>query len=159
MTVLNVVLLGTPFVTEPRQALRDYLYNNYGLADPAKADVRFDLTFGSTGRNFVVVENNSRSNKPQILGNGRRKYTDTKRIQVLCKGMTNAQSNLFKIEEELDRIINTNIAGMNSYGINEVQLSEFVPLSTNPDGKKTLTKEYVYRSRALCTLTYEKVPA
>lgn len=158
--------LGGIFTVDPAVALWTFIKANWGVVTgytvPAVGNVKFDTKFGDMiGYNFVIVENMPVDIKPQILGAGRFRYMDTKRIQIMCEG-TSAKNTKWNMERHIDSIVNGNVTGMQAtFGIDEVLLSEFVEIPvdvteaeiTDRKASRVLTA----RSRALATLIYDQV--
>lgn len=159
MAVLLNSLLDTAFVTEPAEALKTYISDNYIIGTPAKADTKFDTKFGNLSeRNIIIIENIANSTKRMTLGIQRYAYNETKRVQIFCRGST-AKNNKYLIEQHIEDIINANSLGMQSYGIISVIIESFQDISTEADGdisKGKPRKETIFRSSALVRMYYEK---
>jgi len=165
--LLNAQLSGV-FTVDPAVALWTFIKNNWGTVTgytvPVVANVKFDTKFGDMiGYNFVIVENMPVDIKPQILGAGRFRYNDTKRIQIMCEG-TSAKNTKWNMERHIDSIINGNVTGMQAtFGIDEVLLSEFVEIPvgvTETDiTQRKASRVLTARSRALATLIFDQYQA
>ena len=170
--LFNAQLSGV-FTTDPAVALWTYLKNNwdiatgytstpdYGLAGGSITKIKFDTKFGDMiGYNFVIVENMPVTIKPQDLGAGRFRYTDTKRIQIMTEG-TSAKNLKWNMERHIDSIINGNVTGMQAtYGIDEILLSEFVEIPVDVTEaeitERKASRVLTARSRALVTMIYDQ---
>lgn len=154
--------LGTAFTTDPTISLKNYLYNNWststGYAVPDVANVKFDTKFGSfTGFNLVIIEDMPKTSKGQTLGKGRVRVTETKRIQVWCRGLS-GKNNLYLIEKHIDSLINANPTGMNTDGIDIIELDDFtaIPMITDDEiFKGKPQSQEAWRSRATVRLVYD----
>lgn len=131
-----------------------------GYSPPAVGLIKFDTKFGEQKGfyNFIIVENMPQTIKPQILGAGRFRYTDVKRVQIMCLGPS-AKNNKWLIEKHLESLANGNITGMQAtYGIDQFLLSDFTEIFVQPDPNVTAlmpTKIDQARSRALVTMIYD----
>lgn len=162
VSILRVAQLGTAFTTDPAISLKNYLKDNWatvtGYTPPLATAIRFDTKFGNmSGENFVVIENMPQTIKPQTLGKSRTRTNDVKRIQILCIGHSSI-NNRWHIEQHIDSLINANPRGMVTDGIDQIAVDEFVLLENSSDntlapGETTVRS----RSRALCTLIYDKI--
>src|SRR3989304_285169 len=162
---LLVAQLGTAFTVDPSVGLWTYLKSIWGTstgyAVPAVGSVKFDTKFGEQKGfyNFVIIENMPQTIKPQILGAGRFRYNDVKRIQVMCLGPS-AKNNKWLMEKHIESLLNGNVTGMQpTYGIDEMILTEFSEIFVQPDPNITAlmpTKIDMARSRALITLIYDE---
>lgn len=160
--------LGAVFSTDPAVGLWTWLKSVWttstGYSVPAAAAIKFDTKFGEQKGflNFVIVENMPSATTPQTLGGERYETVDTKRIQILCIG-TSAKNTKWLIERHINSLINSNPTGMQAtYGINEIQLSDFTDIgnTVENDAKITTlqpTRDFQRaRSRATVTLKYEE---
>jgi len=160
--------LGTILTTDPAVALWTYIKNNWsqstGYTVPAVVDIKFDTKFGlHTGfMNYVIVENINTSENDQILGRGRMRITDNKRIQIWCQG-SSAKNTKWNIENHIRSIINANPTAMQAtYGIDLIRITSFQEIYTEPvdddsrNDRAPATKgQWISRSRALCTMIYD----
>ena len=161
VSILKLAQLGTAFTQDPSISLKNYLSTNWstvtGYTVPISNAVRFDTKFSNmSGENFVVIENMPQTIKPQILGKGRTRTQDVKRIQILCIGHSSI-NNRWSMEQHIDSLINGNPLGMITDGIDIIELSDFTLLENTPDNTKMPSSVVVKsRSKATCTLTYDK---
>jgi hypothetical protein len=159
--------LDSVFVTDPAISLRNFIRDNWavvtGYTVPAAATVKFDTKFGEQKGfyNFVIIENMPVQSTPQILGGGRFRYRDVKRIQVMCLGPS-AKNNKFQMEQHIESLLNGNLLALQTGGIDEFWMTEFTEIFVQPDPNITAlmpTKIDQARSRALVTLIYDKYRA
>ena len=165
VNILKNAQLGTAFTVDTSVGLWTYLKSIWGTstgyAVPDVTKVKFDTKFGEQKGffNFVIIENMPIQSKPQILGAGRFRYNDVKRIQVMCLGPS-AKNNKWLMEQHIESLLNGNITGMQAtYGVDEFILTEFSEIFVQPDPNITAlmpTKIDMARSRALVTLIYDK---
>ena len=161
--MLNSQLSGV-FTQDPSISLKNFLSTNWtvvtGYVPPIATTIRFDTKFGNmSGENFVVIENMPQTIKPQILGKGRTRTVDTKRLQIYCVGHS-SKDNKWKMERHIDSLINGNPTGLTANGIDIMELGEFVEIEAAPDNPKNPAGTTVIaRSRALVTLTYDEYQA
>lgn len=156
---LNNVLLNGPFSTDPAISIKNYLQNNYSLLNPPAASITFDTKFANMAKqNAVIVKPVSLTMPPVVLGAVRYRYTANYRLQVYCTGHS-AKNNKFLIEQEIERILKTNVNALNADGIEEIILDSFAEIETNFDGvnKTTADTSLVARSTAAITAVYDKV--
>ena len=156
--------LGTVLTQDPSISLKSFLSTNWavatGYSPPIAAAIRFDTKFGNmSGENFVIIENMPQTIKPQILGKGRVRITDVKRLQIYCVGHS-SKDNKWKMEKHIESLINGNPQGLNANGIDIIDLSEFVEIEAAPDNPKNPAGTTVIaRSRALVSLIYDEYQA
>lgn len=114
--------------------LKTFISDNYDLSAPAKTSVNFDTKMARLEKeNHVIITRMPKASKHELLGGGRRRYTDVKRVQVICTGHS-ALNNRYLIEQELEDIINANIRGMQTtYGIDEIEITSFTAFNTFTD--------------------------
>lgn len=109
-----------------------------------------------SGENFVIIENMPKIIKPQILGKGRTRTEDVKRLQIYCVGHS-SKNNKWLMERHIDSLINGNPTGLNADGIDRMELSEFVEIEPSADNPKAPgLPTTIARSRALVILTYDQ---
>lgn len=162
---LLVAQLGTAFTVDTAVGLWTYLKSIWatstGYTVPDVTKVKFDTKFGEQKGfyNFIIVENMPIMSKPQILGAGRFRYNDVKRIQVMCLGPS-AKNTKWLIEQHIESLLNGNVTGMQAtYGVDEFILEEFTEIFVQPDPNITAlmpTKIDQARSRATIRLIYDK---
>ena len=157
--------LGTAFTTDPSVALWTYVKSIWGTSTgytvPANTAIKFDTKFGEVKGfyNFFVVENMPSSHKPQIIGANRFSVSEVKRIQIMCVGKS-AKNVKWNMENHISSLINGNITGMQSYGIDSMILSDFTEIpTTETETIKTDLQPNVgfqkTRSFATVTLRYD----
>ena len=162
---LLVAQLGTAFTVDPSVGLWTYLKSIWGTVTgytvPDVTKIKFDTKFGEQKGffNFIIIENMPQTIKPQILGAGRFRTNDVKRLQVMCLGPS-CKNVKWNMEKHIESLLNGNITGMQAtYGIDEFLLSEFTEIFVQPDPNITAlmpTKIDMARSRALVTLIYDE---
>src|SRR3990167_5756709 len=133
MAVLKNVRTGAT-QSDTSVGLKSFLSDNYTLSAPAKASVNFDTKMDRLEKeNHIIVTRMPNTAKHELLGGGRYRYLDVKRVQVICTGHS-ALNNRYLIEQHLDDIINANIKGMQAtYGIDEIQITNFTAINTFTD--------------------------
>ena len=161
VNILRLAQTSAAFTQDPAISLMNYLKNNWttvtGYTVPQVTAIRFDTKFGNmSGENFVIIENMPQTIKPQILGKGRTRTLDVKRIQILCIGHSSI-NNRWNMEQHIDSLINGNPLALTTNGIDIVELSDFTVLENTPDNTMDPAQTTVRsRSKATCTLTYDK---
>jgi hypothetical protein len=160
--------LGTAFTIDPAVGLWTYLKSIWGTTTgytvPNVTKIKFDTKFGEQKGffNFIIIENMPQMIKPQILGAGRFRTNDVKRLQIMCLGPS-CKDTKWKMERHIESLLNGNVTGMQAtYGIDEFTLSEFAEIPVQPDPNITAlmpTKIDQVRSRALVTLIYDEYQA
>lgn len=154
--------LSAVFSQDPTISLKNYLSTNWatvtGYSPPAAAAIKFDTKFGSfTGFNLVIIEEMPKSVESQIVGKGRTRVTETKRLQIWCRG-SSAKNNRYLMEKHIDSLINSNPTGLTSDGIDEMHLDDFteIPQITDDEiNKAQPQRQEVWRSRATVRLVYD----
>lgn len=154
--------LGTAFTQDPSISLKSYLSTNWttstGYSVPTAANVKFDTKFGSfTGFNLVIIEDMPKTSQAQTLGKSRTRNTETKRIQIWCRG-TSGKNNRYLMEKHIDSLINGNITGLQANGIDLMELDDFteIPQITDDEiNKAQPQRQEVWRSRATVRLVYD----
>jgi len=147
---------------DPSIALMNYIRDNYTITHPSKESIKFDTKFGDYSKeNFIVIENMPTLATAQVLGKYRIRYTDTKRIQILCNTKS-ARNDIFLIMEHLDDLINANPIAMQSpYGFDEISMDEFQEIRLTSDRNITdmevnESEDFVQRRWAIVTMLYTK---
>jgi len=140
--------------------LKTFLSANYTLSSPAAASINFDTKFERLNKpNHIIVERMPRLIKPEVLGAGRFRYEDVKRIQIICTGQS-ALNNRYLIEEHLDDIVNANPTGMQAtYGIDELLLTNFTTIRVVTEDQLNHVQAIpteTARSFAECHMWYSK---
>jgi hypothetical protein len=127
---------SAPFSENPAKSLLDYLYNNYSAASPiakgstqTSGQVVFLLNYGNFAQslNQVYVKPYTEVYEEQTGANPRLHVQATYKIDVFTKN-TVALARRWSIEEEIERIILSDVGALQSKGIDEVYL---VDLETN----------------------------
>lgn len=158
--------LGTALTTDPSVALWTYIKSIWGTSTgytvPVNTAIKFDTKFGEMKGfyNYFVVENMPKSVKPTVLGAARFHTDEVKRIQILCVG-TSAKNTKWNMEQHIQSLVNGNVTGMWSYGIDEMILSDFqeIPTSESETIKTNLQPNTGFqkaRSFATVTLRYDQ---
>lgn len=163
--LINVVL-NARFSKDTTIAVKDYLTTSWpaggAMSDNTlvAANINFDTKFKRLDKNYhVIIEKMPKQSKFQGTGGARFRVTEFKRIQVFTKGHS-ALDKLWKIEEEIYSLINSNIRGMYADGIQKAYITEFTPIYTYADGditKGVADPSLIGRSRAIVTLKYDMV--
>lgn len=154
--------LSAVFSQDPSISLKSWLSTNWttttGYSPPAAALVKFDTKFHSfTGMNLVIIEEMPKTTESQTLGKGRTRVTETKRLQIWCRG-SSAKNNRYLMEKHIDSLINGNPTGLQSDGIDEMHLDDFteIPQITDDEiNKAQPQRQEVWRSAAQVRLAYD----
>src|SRR5689334_5519983 len=91
----------------------NFISSNWGGGvTPVAAAINFDTKWSRLDKlNHVIVEKMPNQITPQTLGASRSRFTDYYRIQVYCTGFS-AINNKYNIEQEIQRIIQGNVTGI-----------------------------------------------
>jgi len=150
---------GAAFTQDPSITLLNYIKNNWVIADPPVADINFDTKLARFDKHLhVIVENMPELVRQQVLGAGRFRITDTKRVQLRGDRPT-AKDKIWKMKERIEAIINANPLGMQSNGIDFAFVVDYQDVIEAPQGDATNeTVTYgLMVGRFLVEMTYDKV--
>lgn len=128
--------------------------------DLVAGNINFDTKFSRMDKLYhVIIEPMPIQSKFNGTGGSRYSVKDQKRIQILCKGFS-AKDKKWKLEQQIYSMINANIRGMITDGIEEAFITDFQEIAVDSDdlmstGLAQPKVATIARSRALVTLQYD----
>jgi hypothetical protein len=162
---LQLSRLQGNWTENPCKSVLDYLFTNWAASDPAKGasqgvgPVVFLRNFADAGRslNKIVVRPSNETSEPETAAQPARDRThQTLLIDVYTKNVL-AHDKRWKANEEIQRIIQSDVAGLWSKGIEEMYLEEFAINEDEPDSdlaRNVASASYYSWSTAKLTLAY-----
>jgi hypothetical protein len=165
LKALQLSRLQGNWTENPCKSVLDYLFTNWAASDPAKGasqgvgPVVFLRNFADAGRslNKIVVRPSNETSEPETAAQPARDRThQTLLIDVYTKNVL-AHDKRWKANEEIQRIIQSDVAGLWSKGIEEMYLEEFAINEDEPDSdlaRNVASASYYSWSTAKLTLAY-----
>jgi hypothetical protein len=160
MAELRSTRLGTTDLTQdPAITLKNYIASAFsGSTDPVNTDVYFTTILDRWDKHFVVyVEEMLNPIQIEDNGSGRYKYDHKFKIQIIANRHVGKDIK-WKMEKLITSKINANRTGMQSNGIDEALITEFIPIpSITIDAREMAVQDTTTeRSYAVCSLRYYK---
>ena len=164
MAVLKQAQTNAELTTNPITTLLDYLSgSNWQATSPAASEVRFARRFADMSATYtVIIKHLATTSVEQVLGATRHRFTGRYKVHVVSRGATQQDSidKKFAIENEIRRIIKTNVRGLQTSGFDLVQMNDdFVEIETGNESASNngIAGDFSFsvRSVATITLTYD----
>lgn len=138
MAVLKSAASNAEITTDPASTILTKFQNDWGASvTPAKTSIFWGRSFNYlTKLHAVVVKDFVADSPAQILGSQRYRITHTYKVHILAKGtsLDDALDKKFTIEQEIDRIVKTQVTGLTSNGFDEWEITPFRKIETGNDG-------------------------
>lgn len=165
MADLLLAQTSAALTVDPGKTLLTHFQNNWGATvSPAKTLITWsrNYTFYSKNKYAVIIDHLRTKGPAQIIGAGRYRFTGEYICEVISTGpnLDDAKDKLFTVKQEIIRIIDTAVNGLNASGFDEIAIDDFTDSSSTQDNISSLMgaeMTNIAREKAIITVIYDAV--